>query len=298
MRSAPDRFASRKSAPIRSARRRSAPVRSAAIRYAPRRSAPRRSAPLSLAPMRSAPRWSRFFLRGAVARTSSLVRSSSSATTSRWPATSRSENASAGRWVRRSVSSRVRRISAWRGRAGSRDSDSVRYQRSSWSCRMTGNTWNICPAICGARRQSCPSKVSPETFWPAPKQSYTVQPGKPCVRSSVWMPQRKSSWRFRQGFPASLSIAKSADRVRVSATQHSPKQFAQSARSAARSPRSMAGPWTLSGTVRGSSGYGTVGRSTLSGSITRSRQFHDQRIPGAPRRARALHAMMVGSTSL
>ena len=39
-------------------------------------------------------------------------------------------------------------------------------------------------------------------FWPAPKQSYTVQPGKPTSRSRAWMPQRKSAARFGQGRPA------------------------------------------------------------------------------------------------
>jgi hypothetical protein len=35
--------------------------------------------------------------------------------------------------------------------------------------------------LCGSRvAQSCPPKVTWQTFWPAPKQSYTVQPGKPC----------------------------------------------------------------------------------------------------------------------
>lgn len=41
---------------------------------------------------------------------------------------------------------------------------------------MTGSTANIRRAVSGARRQSCPPKVTRETFWPAPKQSYTVQP--------------------------------------------------------------------------------------------------------------------------
>lgn len=58
---------------------------------------------------------------------------------------------------------------------------------------MTGKTSNICWALSGAARQSCPPKVSPDTFCPAPKQSYTVQPAKPSERSLVWMPQRKSS---------------------------------------------------------------------------------------------------------
>ncbi|GGT79672.1 hypothetical protein GCM10010272_24640 [Streptomyces lateritius] len=69
-----------------------------------------------------------------------------------------------------------------------------------------------------------------ETFWPAPKQSYTVQPEKPLGRSLVWIEQRKSSARFRHGSPDDLFTAKSADLAKGSATQQSPKQFAQSPR--------------------------------------------------------------------
>ena len=39
---------------------------------------------------------------------------------------------------------------------------------------MIGNTSNICCAVCGASRPSCPPKVTWATFCPAPKQSYTV----------------------------------------------------------------------------------------------------------------------------
>lgn len=59
-----------------------------------------------------------------------------------------------------------------------------------------------------------------------------MQPWKPLGRSRVWMPQRKSSWRLRQGSPDDLFTAKSADFAKGSATQHSPKQLAQSPRSA------------------------------------------------------------------
>ena len=45
------------------------------------------------------------------------------------------------------------------------------------------------------------------------------------------MPQRKPDRRFGQGCPAGLSIAKSADAENPGATQHNPKQRAQSARS-------------------------------------------------------------------
>lgn len=217
---------------MKSAVRRSAPVRSAAIRQAPRRSAPLRSAPRSRAPIRSAPlRF--FFLRPvgpapAPARTSSLVRRRRTLTSARCAATSRSASASGVPWVRASVASRRRRSSGWRGRAGSRVSASVKYQSSSWSWRTTGNVSNICWAVSGACRQSWPPKVTCETCWPAPKQSYTVQPGKPWSRSRVWIPQRKSVRRWVQGRPARLSAAKSADAAKGSATQHSPKQFAQS----------------------------------------------------------------------
>src|SRR4051794_3302736 len=43
------------------------------------------------------------------------------------------------------------------------------------------------------------------------------------------MPQRKSASRLGHGRPASLSIAKSAEAAKGSATQHSPKQLSQSA---------------------------------------------------------------------
>jgi len=61
---------------------------------------------------------------------------------------------------------------------------------------MIVNTVNICPPMRGVRRQSCPPKVIWETFCPAPKQSYTVQPGNPRSRRSEWMPQRKSDRRL------------------------------------------------------------------------------------------------------
>jgi hypothetical protein len=61
--------------------------------------------------------------------------------------------------------------SAWSGRAGSGVSASVRYQSSSWSCRMTANTSNMRFAVRRFRRQSRPPKVTWATCWPAPKQS-------------------------------------------------------------------------------------------------------------------------------
>jgi hypothetical protein len=45
------------------------------------------------------------------------------------------------------------------------------------------------------------------------------------------MPHRKSEPRFGQARPAGLSMAKSADAANAGATQHRPKQLAQSARS-------------------------------------------------------------------
>ena len=129
------------------------------------------------------------------------------------------------------------RSSACSGPAARRPSASVRYQSSSCSCRMTANAWNICPAVSGALRQSCPAKVTWATFCPAPKQSKTVQPGKPRSRRLVWMPQRKSARRFGQGCPAGLSMAKSAEAANAGATQHNPKQRAQSARRSSRPPR-------------------------------------------------------------
>lgn len=123
------------------------------------------------------------------------------------------------------------------GRAAGRRSASVRYQSSSCSCRTMGNIANICVAVWGASRQSRPPKVTWETCCPAPKQSKTAQPGNPRSRRSAWMPQRKSARRCRHGCPASLSIAKSADAVNGSATQHNPKQLAQSAWRRGRPPR-------------------------------------------------------------
>src|SRR5215468_1284295 len=95
---------------------------------------------------------------------------------------------------------------------------------------MIANAANICAAACGSWRQSRPAKVTWETCWPAPKQSYTAQPGKPCCRRSLCMPHRKSARRWGQGCPAGLSIAKSADAENAGATQHSPKHRPQSAR--------------------------------------------------------------------
>ena len=44
------------------------------------------------------------------------------------------------------------------------------------------------------------------------------------------MPQRKLGWRWGQGCPAGLLIAKSADAEKAGATQHSAQQLSQSAR--------------------------------------------------------------------
>ncbi len=95
---------------------------------------------------------------------------------------------------------------------------------------MTGNTACIWPAVAGSA-QSWPPKVTWQTCWPAPRQSYTAQPRKPRPRRSAWMPQRKSGPRWRQGWPAGLSMAKSAEREKAGTTQHSPAHRAQSARS-------------------------------------------------------------------
>ena len=50
------------------------------------------------------------------------------------------------------------------------------------------------------------------------------------------MPQRKSGCKLEQAWPAFLVIAKSADAEKAGATQHSAKQFLQSARRLERSP--------------------------------------------------------------
>jgi hypothetical protein len=96
--------------------------------------------------------------------------------------------------------------------------------------RITANAANIRPAVSGASRQLTPPNVSWAMRWPAPKQSYVVQPAKPRGRSDSWMSQRKPPPRFGHGCPAGLSIAKSAEAANAGATQHSPKQRAQSAR--------------------------------------------------------------------
>src|ERR1022692_941286 len=98
---------------------------------------------------------------------------------------------------------------------------------------MTPST--IRSADSGTRRQSRPPKVTWATFCPAPKQSYTAQPGKPRCRRVECMRQRKSGRRLGQACPASLSIAKSGDTENAGATQQSPKHRSQSARRSSRS---------------------------------------------------------------
>ena len=65
------------------------------------------------------------------------------------------------------------------------------------------------------------------------------------------MEQRKSRRRWGHACPAPLSMAKSAEAEKAGATQHSPKQRPQSARSLARCP-----PGTE---AKGGSGSGTAG---------------------------------------
>ncbi len=48
---------------------------------------------------------------------------------------------------------------------------------------MIVNAANMCSAMRGVWRQFCPPKVTWVTLWPAPKQSYAAQPGKPFCRS-------------------------------------------------------------------------------------------------------------------
>jgi hypothetical protein len=86
------------------------------------------------------------------------------------------------------------------------------------------------PAVSGASRQLTPPKVAWATRWPAPKQSNVAQPANPRSRSDEWIPQRNPSPRFGHACPAGLSMAKSAEAENAGATQHSPKQRAQSAR--------------------------------------------------------------------
>jgi hypothetical protein len=96
--------------------------------------------------------------------------------------------------------------------------------------RIVANAANIGPAVSGASRQLTPPNVDWAIRWPAPKQSYVVHPANPRGRRSAWIPQRNPAPRFGQACPAGLSIAKSAEAANAGATQHSPKQRAQSAR--------------------------------------------------------------------
>ncbi|WP_306436976.1 hypothetical protein [Rhodococcus sp. 14-2496-1d] len=48
---------------------------------------------------------------------------------------------------------------------------------------MIGNTANISDEFDGCCRQSRPANEDCDTFWPAPKQSYTAHPGKPFSRN-------------------------------------------------------------------------------------------------------------------
>jgi hypothetical protein len=59
------------------------------------------------------------------------------------------------------------------------------------------------------------------------------------------MPQRKSACRFEHGCPAFLPTAKSVERAKGSATQHSPKQFVQSACRSFRPPSAEGRFWPL-----------------------------------------------------
>ncbi len=80
---------------------------------------------------------------------------------------------------------------------------------------MTAKARNMRSASSGELRQSCPGNVTPLTFCPAPRQSNTVQPGKPRSRKRSWMLQPKSSRRFGQERPAGLLKAKSADATKA-----------------------------------------------------------------------------------
>jgi hypothetical protein len=115
---------------------------------------------------------------------------------------------------------------------------SARYQSISCSCRTALNAANIGPVDSGFSRQLVPPKSPWDTFWPAPKQSKTVQPRNPLGRRLLWMVQEKSAARFGQGVPAGLSSANSAERENPKAVQQRAKQFPQSG---SRDCRSRAG---------------------------------------------------------
>jgi hypothetical protein len=93
----------------------------------------------------------------------------------------------------------------------------------------------VAPAHRAERREQLGRPRPVATRWPAPKQSYAAQPGKPDSRSRSWIVQRSSAARFGQTTPAGLSIAKSAEAVKDGATQHSATHALQSARSLPRS---------------------------------------------------------------
>ena len=98
---------------------------------------------------------------------------------------------------------------------------------------------NIAVRVSSSSRQERPANVCRDTFCPAPKQSKTVQPSNPRSRRCGWMRHPSAPSRFVQGSPASLSNGKSADFVKARATQHSPKQSAQSAPRSSRRPSSI-----------------------------------------------------------
>ncbi len=160
------------------------------------------------------------------------------AAAARWPArgapgrSSASERPPGLPWVRRSVSARARaQLARAADGPAARASASVRYQSSSWSCRITGKVSNICRAALGA----CAPVPAAEgdlgdllsgaeaVVDGAAGEARSPQPG---VDAAAEV--RRPGWR--RAVPAGLSTAKSAEAAKARATQHSPKQLPQSAR--------------------------------------------------------------------
>ena len=212
-RAGPRRSGRPRRGPRRAGRRRSGRRRAGSPRPGPAR---RRSTPISTAPRRSAPGWP--------ARARSPARESSALTRPRCASTSRASSSSGVPSVSRPVSSSA----AARGRRAADRAGSGRAPRSGTrAARAAAASPRRCRtsarAVAGSARQSRPPKVTWATCWPAPKQSKTVQPGKPRCRRSRWMPQRESAPRFGQGCPAGLSSAKSAEAAKAGATQQMPE---------------------------------------------------------------------------
>ena len=185
MRRAPRRLAPARSAPLRSLPVRSAPLRSASLRSAPVRSASGRSAAqlgaaqvgaVSIRQVRSGE--VRPGLPGAGSHQGAGPQQQdvdvvADARTSSFA----SALGCCGSGARSALSAAP--SSPCSGPAAGSVSASVRYQSSSWSCRMIVNTPNIWVAMAGACRQSRPPKVTWATCCPRRSSRRLSAAGKP-----------------------------------------------------------------------------------------------------------------------